>query len=83
MSLAATLTASRVMLGMILSSNCHPEDRHPPGGRRQTESVRIASLPFGATLCVIPGRGWRGSQAPFDPRLGGKGATWARGAQCG
>ena len=45
--------------------------------------LEVASLPFGATLRVNPGRGWRGGVAPYDPRLGGKGAPWARGAQCG
>ena len=30
-----------------------------------------ASLPLGATLCVIPGRGWRGGLPPSTPRSEG------------
>ena len=35
------------------------------------------SLPFGATLCVIPGRGWRGGLPPSTPNK----TTMARSAQ--
>ena len=30
-----------------------------------------------------PRQGLARGRAPYDPHLGGKGATWARGAQCG
>ena len=37
-----------------------------------TLKLNKASLPFGATLCVNPFRGWRGGAAPFDPHPEGR-----------
>ena len=34
-----------------------------------------ASLPFGATLRGVPGRGWRGAVPPSDPP-NGNGTSW-------
>ncbi len=56
-----------------------------PGGRGLTGSVRIGiSQPtLWGHASRDPRQGLARGRAPYDPRLGGKGATWARGAQCG
>ena len=44
-----------------------PEELLEKLNAAEAETKDLANLPFGATQCVIPGRGWRGGQAPFDP----------------
>ena len=56
---------------------CRGACKRAAGWTGETGSGRvrniIASLPFGATLRGIPGRGWQGGKPPSTPNLGGRG----------